>query len=52
MESVVGPLLVEKPLEVAASAGGESLEKDIQLQCRVKRATTQLLHFFLLNALS
>ena len=26
MESVVGPLLVEEPLEVAATAGGESLE--------------------------
>ena len=26
-ESVVGPLLVEEPLEVAATARGESLEK-------------------------
>ena len=28
VESVVGPLLVEEPLEVAATAGGESLEKE------------------------
>ena len=28
MESVVGPLLVEEPLEVAATAGEESLEKE------------------------
>ena len=49
-ESVVGPLLVEEPLEVAASAGGESLrerERYVGLTCY---DTVPAL--FLLNALS
>ena len=40
MESVVGPLLVEELLEVATTAGGESLEKEREWVW-VKRATTQ-----------
>ena len=49
-ESVVGPLLVEEPLEVAASAGGESLrerERCVGLTCY-----DIVPALFLLNALS
>ena len=46
MESVVGPLLVEEPLEVTATAGGESLRRVRERGVWVKRATTQSLHIF------
>ena len=33
VESVVGPLLVEEPLEVAATAGGECLREGVRERC-------------------
>ena len=52
MESVVGPLLVEEPLEVAATAGGESLEKERERErgVWVKRAQFYLCTYHLSSA--